>query len=248
MQHRQKIWRNRLICKDIAYKRSVYYKYIQNRVGVSESTLQTIIADIPRTFAGETKVDLDFVQNLLLEYATVQSGDSYLQGFSYFMVILCTVFDKTEHMQADAFWCFSKLVGIIRPMMPDFNCGWFEWNKTFWINSLIKKIGKERPLLEAIICEEMEIFSSLILVKWYMLWFSQNIVYEEVVELWDFLLSLSEDKLMHAYNSIALVIISQAAGDIVYKCGGQAVPVIYQLLDLKVTNVQNLIKLVKKKM
>jgi len=244
--HRQKIWRNRLIGKDIAYKRSVYYKYIQNRIDVSESTLQTIIADIPRTFSGKTKVDSAYVQNLLLEYATVQSGDSYLQGFSYFMVILCTVFDETEHAKADAFWCFSSLVGIIRPMMPDFNCVWFEWNKTFWINSLIKKIGKERPLLEAIICEEMEIFSSLILVKWYMLWFSQNIVYEEVVELWDFLLSLSEDKLMHAYNSIAVTIISQAADDIVYKCGGQAVPVIYQLLDLKVTNIQNLIKIVKK--
>ena len=246
MQHRQKIWRNRLIGKDIDYKRYVYYKYIQNRVGVSESTLQTIIADIPRTFAGETKVDSTYVQNLLIEYATVQSGDSYLQGFSYFMVILCTVFSGSEHAKADAFWCFSKLVGIIRPMMPDFNCEWTSWNRTFWINDLVKKIGKERPLLEAICCEEMEIFSSLILVKWYMLWFSQNIVYEEVVELWDFLLGLPTCKLMHAYNSVALVIISQAAGDIVYKNEGQAVPVIYQLLDLKVSNVPNLIKLVKK--
>jgi len=246
--HRRQLWRNRLIGKDIAYKRSVYYKYIQNRIDVSESTLQTIIADIPRTFSGKTKVDSAYVQNLLLEYATVQSGDSYLQGFSYFMVILCTVFSGSEHAKADVFWCFSSLVGIIRPMMPDFNCEWTFWNKTFWINELVKKIGKKRPLLEAIICEEMEIFSSLILVKWYMLWFSQNIVYEEVVELWDFLLGLSPDKLMPAYNSIALVIISQAAGDIVYKNDGQAVPVIYQLLDLKVTNVQNLIKLVKKKL
>ena len=246
--HRRQLWRNRLIGKDIAYKRSVYYKYIQNRIDVSESTLQTIIADIPRTFSGKTKVDSAYVQNLLLEYATVQSGDSYLQGFSYFMVILCTVLSGSEHAKADAFWCFSSLVGIIRPMMPDFNCVWFDWNKTFWINDLVKKIGKGRPLLETIICEEMEIFSSLILVKWYMLWFSQNIVYEEVVELWDFLLSLSPDKLMPAYNSIALVIISQAAGDIVYKNDGQAVPVIYQLLDLKVTNIQNLIKIVKKKL
>jgi hypothetical protein len=247
MQHRQKIWRNRLIGKDIDYKRYVYYKYIQNRVGVSESTLQTIIADIPRTFAGETKVDSTYVQNLLIEYATVQSGDSYLQGFSYFMVILCTVFSGSEHAKADAFWCFSKIVGIIRPLMPDFNCNWFDWNRSFWINSLIKQIGQKRPLLAAIINEETEIFSSLILVKWYMLLFAQNIVFDEVITMWDFLLNLPPQKLMHAFNCIALVIIEQSADDLVYSCGGQPTPVISKLLNIQISNVSNLIQLVKKR-
>ena len=245
MQKRQEIWRKNLIGKDIAYKRYVYSKYIEGRTDISESTLQTINADIPRTFSGKTTVSTEVVSKLLKEYATVQRGDSYLQGFSYFMVIFCTVFHKSEHTNADTFWCFSKLVGIIRPLKPDFNADWVAWNRDFWIKDLCKKIGQTRPLLKAIICEEIEIFSSLILVKWYMLLFSHYIIYEEIFEMWDFLFSVTPDKLMQTYNSIALVIISQAADDIVYRCSGQPTVVINNILNLKISNVNNLLKLVK---
>lgn len=248
MQTRRDIFRDRLIGDDLGYKRDVYHKHIQGRSGVSPSTLQTILSDIPRTFSeSRTKSGDSTIQKLLVEYATIQLGDNYLQGFSYFMTIFWQVFRLEEHAEADTFWCFSKLVGIIRPLMPDFNCEWFAWNRNFWINDLVKKIGKKRPLLESLICEEIDIFSSLILVKWYMLWFAQNIVFEEVIELWHFLVNIESGKRMHAYNCIALVIIEQAADDIVYQCGGQAHLVIYKLLNLKIKNVSNLIKLVKKK-
>jgi hypothetical protein len=241
---RQKLWRNRLIGKDLTYKRHVYEKYIQGRTEVSESTLQTILADIPRTFGEKETFGDDIIQQLLMEYATVQAGDCYLQGFSYFMSLIWQVFRLSDNAKADSFWCFCKIVGIVRPMKPDFNSKWFDWNRKCWINLLVNEIKKKRPLLGSIIDEELEIFSSLILVKWYMLWFSQNIVYEELMTLWDFLITVPPDKLMLTYNMIALVIIEQAADDIVYKCDGQSTLVINNILNLKIYNVNNLLKLI----
>jgi hypothetical protein len=43
---------------------------------------------------------------------------------------------------------------------------------------------------------------------------------------------------------IALVIIEQAADDIVYKCDGQSTLVINNILNLKIYNVNNLLKLI----
>ena len=247
MQTRQEIWRQRLIGEDIVYKRYVYQTHIQGGTEISQSTLLNIVADIPRTFSdSQLKCGDSTIKRLLVEYASVQAGDNYLQGFSYFMKIFCQVFHLSEHAEADTFWCFSKLVGIIRPLMPDFNCEWFAWNRKFWVNDLVKRLGKKRPLLEAILQTEIEIFSSLILVKWYMLWFAQNIVFEEVIELWDFLVNVNPCKRMYTYNCIALVIIEQAADNIVYQCGGQATAVIYKLLSLKIKNVGNLIRRLKK--
>lgn len=248
MQERQDKWRQKLMGtpKEIKYKRKIYSKYIQGHTKLDDSILQTIRADIPRTFAASQTTNAETVSELLVEYAIIQNGDSYLQGFSYFMTVVHHVFHDSSYRRADIFYCFANLIGLIRPLMPDFNAKWFTWNRNYWISDLLHKLQARRPLLASILNQEMEVFSSMLILKWYFLWFAQNIVFSEILELWDFLLTRPKETLMHTYNCIAYEIINQAADDILYQNNGEPIPIIYKILDLKISNIPNLIQLVRK--
>ena len=115
MDQRCSVWRQKLIgdAKQVRYKQEIYRKFIYKQEQVSNSCRETIAADIPRTWSSETIVGREVIQELLIEYATMQQGDTYLQGFSYLMTVLWTVFRTTEHARADTFWCFSRLFGVI---------------------------------------------------------------------------------------------------------------------------------------
>jgi hypothetical protein len=242
------IWRKNLMgnVDDILSKRRVYYEFIHNRTNVSDNVRHDIAADIPRTWPEHPELGGDVVQELLIEYAATNQGDSYLQGFNYSMTILWKVFESTEHARADTWWCFSRIVGMIRPLMPDFNTKWFEWYRIHWFGEFRKKIYRTRPIIAQMLTKEMEMFSSLITVKWFMLWFTQTVPFEEIFQLWDFLISVPPSQLMKVYTMITVEIIQEIAPTVTYNSLHNSTNAIHQILNFKVSGVENLIQKVQK--
>ena len=229
-------------------KRQVYDTFIRGRSDIHNSILQTIRADIPRTFP---KVEWMHearpkIQELLVSYAAVQRGDGYLQGFNYIMSILFHVFHETEYAEADTWWCFSRMVGLIRPLMPDFNATWFHWYRTHWFNEFHVRLRKKRPRVESILASSAEIFSSLVTVKWFMIWFAQNISFDEIFILWDFMIEQKPERLMHIYTLIAYQIVYDSATTVTYRWSSEPSRLMHSLLDTRISGVENLIQNIRR--
>lgn len=242
------IWRQKLMgnCNDILSKRRVYYEFICNRQNISSSVRHDIAADMPRTWPEHPGICDHVIQELLIEYAATNQGDSYLQGFNYIMTVLWNVFKSTQHARADTWWCFSRIVGIIRPLMPDFNTKWFEWYRIHWFDIFKKKIRRNRPIISEMLTKEMEMFSSLITVKWFMLWFTQTVNFDEIFLLWDFLISVPTNQLMKLYTMITVEIIKEIAPTVTYDSLNNPTRAIHQILSYKVSGIENLIQRVQK--
>ena len=138
MTSRSHRWREKLMGNSKWAKRTLYYEYIQGRDDITPSLLKTIQVDLPRTYPQIpwVKQHSARIEALLVAYAAVHRGDSYLQGFNYLMTILLYTFQETTHADADTWWCFSRIVGLVRPMMPDFNVSWFHWMRRHWLDDL----------------------------------------------------------------------------------------------------------------
>jgi hypothetical protein len=241
---RRKTWRQRLIGPNIQTKRQLFYKFIQNRTDISHSLLTTIKADMPRTYSDIEWFNgkRDIIQRLLVTYAAIHKGDSYLQGFNYIMSILYYVFHGAEHAEADTWWCFARIVGLIRPMMPDFNVAWFHWLRNRWLKEFHEKLYKKRPTIQTVLRNEYERFSSLITIKWFMIWFAQTVAFEEIFDLWDFFIQLPPHALMQAYTLITLEIIIEAAPTITYQWSEQPTQLMHAILTLKVKKINTVLE------
>ena len=147
MENRVSRWRTLLIGDSISEKRDIYYCYVKGRQDISNSARITIQHDMPRTYPNIPCVrdNRAKLQTLLLEYAAVHRGDGYLQGFNYIMAILMCVFKGTTHADADTWWCFARIVGLIRPLMPDFNVAWFHWLRRHWLSHFYSELKKKSP-------------------------------------------------------------------------------------------------------
>ena len=244
--NRADLWRSKLIGQDPSEKRDLYYKFIQHRTDVSPSILTTIQADMPRTYPGNKWVTVHSarIQNLLVSYAAVHKGDSYLQGFNYFMTMLLYVYQHTEHAEADSWWCFARIVGLIRPLMPDFNVAWFHWMRKHWIGELYHKLNK-RPRFQAILFNELDSFSSLVTVRWFMIWFAQTVVFSDLPLLWDFLIEQPPKNLMRIYTFLTYEILEEAAPTITYEWSKNPSELLFSILSMKVENITEAIERVK---
>ena len=248
-QQRCQVWRTRLMGRpaDIQHKRAVYKEFVEGRKNVSKHVLDDIVADVPRTWAQQPLTGRETVSQLLVEYAAVQQGDSYLQGFSYIMTVFWVVFHTTPDARADTWWCFSRIVGLVRPLMPDFNAKWFHWYRLHWLEEFGERLRRKCPVLSNIISNEMETFSALITVKWFMLWFAQTIAFEDIFKLWDFLISVPPHRLMQAYVRITFEIICEAAPQLTYTCVGNATNTVHQILEMRVRCIDNVLERVARK-
>lgn len=250
---RARVWRQKLMgsSEQINMKQTLFYSFIQQRNDIPDSLLATINADMPRTYPDLEWAQQDStitpVKTLLISYASVHKGDGYLQGFNYLMMVLYGVFENTEHPLADTWWCFSRIVSLIRPMMPDFNVTWFHWCRRHWFGDLHAKLHKKCPNLETILSNYHETFSTLITVKWFMIWFCQTLPFDEIYVLWDFLISVNPQKLMHVYTQITYEILAEAAPTITYKWGRDPTDAVHSILSLKVSGVKNIIKRISKR-
>ena len=239
-------WRSKLMGHDPSEKRTIYYKFIQTRNDVSPSVLTTIQADMPRTFPRNQWVSFhaSTIQKLLVSYAAIHKGDSYLQGFNYFMTMLLYVFHNTQHAEADSWWCFARIVGLIRPLMPDFNVAWFHWMRKHWIDELYKKLAN-RPHFQAILFNELDAFSSMVTVKWFMIWFSQTVDFSDLPVLWDFIIDQPPQNLMKIYTLLTYEILEEAAPEITYGWSKNPSELLFSILSIQVENISEAIERVK---
>ena len=244
MEERRHHWRSRLMGtpQDIARKRNIYYAYIQGRKDISRELDTVIDRDLPRTFPNVDWVAENHpnIKALLVSYASVHKGDSYLQGFNYQAAILCHVFKNTKHAAADAWWCFARIVGLIRPLTPDFNVTWFHWSRRYWLDELLKRLRKTRPQLHTIIEPQKERFSTLITCKWFMIWFAQTAPWDDLFELWDILIDLPPKNLLKAYTLLLHEVLKEAAPTITYRWSNEPLGTLHAILTLKVRNIQKL--------
>ena len=245
---RHEKWRVKLIGQDVDTKREIYYNYVQGRKDVPASALPTIQADMPRTFPKQSEilVDRGDTGNFLISYAAVHRADSYLQGFNYIMAVLWHVFKDTEHAEPDTWWCFVRIVGLIRPTMPDFNVTWFHWMRRDWLAQFHKQLKRKRPKLESILSHRVEEFSCLVTVKWFMIWFVQTVVFDNIFLLWDFIIEQPPRLLMKVYTGLTLHILCEAAPDITYQWSQEPTKLMYAFLNLKVEGIENAIEQVKR--
>jgi len=247
---RKSTWRASLIGPDIQVKRDIYYTYIQDRDDIPHSVRLTIHADMPRTHHSVPWVQqhIDIIQKLLVSYAAVHRGDSYLQGFNYMMATVLHVFHGTKHAEADTWWCFARIVGLIRPLMPDFNVAWFHWLRRHWLAEFYSALNKHRPRLAAILADQADAFSSLITVKWFMIWFAQTVEFDEIFELWDFIIAQPPRLLMRVYTMLTYEILYEAAPTLTYQWSQEPTRLMHAFLNFKVTNVTAAIDRVKQKL
>ena len=249
MEERQKLWRARLMgdAETCVQKRHLYHTFIEGQSIVEKGTRITIRADVPRTFVG-VDMDREALETLLVSYAAVQRGDGYLQGFNYLMGTILHVFYGTEECMADTWWCFARVVGLIRPMMPDFNVAWFHWCRRQWCSEFHIHMKKRRPLLNSILRQRQEELSSLMTVRWFMVWFAQTVAFEELPVLWDFIIQQRPQQLMRVYTLLACAIVEEAATTISYEGGDDVAETIHAVLSLKIRGVAELLNQVKKRL
>lgn len=246
---RKSRWRASLIGHDISVKRDIYYKYIHHRVDIPHSVQLTIRADMPRTYHDVVWVQqhINTIEKLLVSYAAIHRGDSYLQGFNYIMANVLNVFHGTTHAEADAWWCFARIVGLVRPLMPDFNVAWFHWLRRHWLVEFYSQLKKHRPRLAAILIDQSDAFSSLVTVKWFMIWFAQTVAFDDIFELWDFIIEQPPRLLMRVYTMITYEILYDAAPTLTYQWAQEPMGLLHAFLNFKVTNVTAVIDRVKRR-
>jgi len=249
MERRVDIWRAHLMGKNVEHKRHLYHTFINGTNDCSESTRTTIDADMPRTYPEQVAIQAqtDKIKQILIEYASLHKGDSYLQGFNYMVAILLNVFkDEEEHM-ADVWWCFSAVVGRIRPFIPDFNMAWFQWCRKHWMDEFHKRLKKKRPMLDKILQRHSETIGTLLPCKWFMIWFAQTVQFEEIFELWDFLIQLPPQHLMMAYTLFAYEIFQEAAPVVTYQWSVEPTNLLHTILSLRVKKIGPALQRVRQK-
>jgi hypothetical protein len=250
MDKRQELWRSCLMGtdKDIKYKRLLYTKFI---LGLDKVKLQLkgiIQRDMPRTYPRNTWVqnNINTINQLLIEYASIHQGDGYLQGFNFLMSIVYKVFEGNTYEREDTWWCFCRIVGLIRPLIPDFNSNWFHWSRNYWVNHLLQRLSKTRPQLHSILIKHQERFSVLITCKWFMLWFAQNIDFDEILVLWDFLVKTQSRNLLKVYTIIMYEILNEAAPTLTYRWSQEPSELLHELLTIRIKGIDKLVKKISK--
>lgn len=243
-------WRAKLMGtpEQIEMKRTLYTSFVDGRDDADRDIVQTIDNDIPRTFPDVAWMHehKDVIRALLISYAAVHRGDSYLQGFNYLMATVYRVFHDQEHALPDTWWCFSRVVSLVRSLMPDFNVTWFHWCRRHWFGDFHRRLRRNSPALESILRNHHETFSTLTTVKWFMLWFCQTVVYEELLELWDFLIDIDPQSLMRAYTLITFEILLEASPTISYNWSQNPAEAVHSIIAMRVRGVKNIVRRVKR--
>jgi len=251
MDMRCNVWRRKLLGNGVERKRELWARFVNTKkdTDIPRQVLGIINRDMPRTYPNipEIKQHMPIIRKLLVCYAAVHCGDSYLQGFNYIMSNIYYVFKDTPHAEPDTWWCFVRLIGLIRPLMPDFNTAWFHWMRRHWQKDITARIRKKCPKLHSLLVNEMDSFSTLVTVKWFMIWFSQSLPFEDVFLLWDFLIDVHPSRLLHVYTQITFEILSEAAPTLTYNWSHGSTNLLHTLLQLRISGMEHIIETVRRR-
>ena len=251
MELRCDIWRRKLLGHRVEIKRELWHTSIKTKTDkdIPRDILGIINRDMPRTYPDVVDIQphIQTIRKLLIQYAAIHSGDSYLQGFNYIMSNIYYVFKDSPHAEPDTWWCFVRIIGLIRPLMPDFNTAWFHWMRRHWQKDITARLRKKCPKLHSILTNEMESFSTLVTVKWFMIWFSQSLPFEDVFLLWDFLIDVHPSRLLHVYTQITFEILSEAAPTLTYNWSHGSTNLLHTLLQLRISGMEHIIETVRRR-
>lgn len=220
---RSKIWKKYLIGNgDLVFKkRKVYHNIISNYPYPIDNKIYEIInKDIERTIISnnnplddETKKVLE---TILTQYVQIMPCDGYLQGFNYMPLMLYKIYSKEdkEHALADTWWSTLSVISIIRPMIPDHDPKDFfrytkKWSK-YYISHLKLKNNRIHIFLEPY----YESILHIMTVKWLLIWFAQEFSIDDIVHVWDAIITCDSNKRTKLLAIIAANITLQFAPQI----------------------------------
>lgn len=250
MHRRIDVWRQYLIGDSIETKRHLYDRFISGRKDIPLEIRLTIQADMPRTFPRNEWVqnNIQDIQTIVTEYAAVHKADSYLQGFNFIAtVILYVMKDEPKYKMADTWWCMAGVIGRVRSFIPDFNIAWSRWCQRHWMREFQAKLSRKRPTLSSILSKQQDSISRLIPCKWFLLWFVQTVVFDEIFILWDFLIQLPPEQLMKAYVTITYEIFNEQATTVSYKWANvDSTELLMDILGMKIQGIDVILNKVKK--
>jgi hypothetical protein len=210
--HRAATWRKYLIGNEdvILEKRKMYHNIIINFPYSIDNAIDTTIKrDLPRTsFKGSQWLNKDILKSidtLLYQYVQVMPCDSYMQGFAYIMAVLYYTYEThdKEHALADTFWSFASVISIIRPLIPDHDPEHFlrytkEWKKYYMYNIECRDKRTHmwlKPFYDMI--------TPTLSVKWIMIWFSQQFDLENLLIIWDAIITCEPTQRTKLFGIIA---------------------------------------------
>jgi hypothetical protein len=249
MEVRRQRWRDHMMgtAERQELKRQLYARYIVHRTDIHPEILGLIQRDIPRTFPRQPWVcqHADTITRLLVQYAAVHRGDGYLQGFNFAMAIMWRVFEGQPHAEADTWWCFARYVGLVRPCIPDFNVTWYHSCRRRFLGELLYRLRRKRPVLHSILVPTAEHFSTVVTCKWLLIWFAQQVSFEDIFVLWDLLVETHPTKLFQCYTLILYQVFMAAAPDLTYQWSKNPTAFMGPLLGLKIQNVSELVAAVR---
>ena len=212
---RAKHWRKHLV--PLFLLRRLYKMRIENVPTDNVPDATDISLDVPRTFPKHKWFSPErrhTLKTMLLQWASVNRGDGYVQGMNSILGVCMYVYcneEENHYALADAWWTFSEIVNRVRPVIPDFNMRWFNFMREDFVKKLKKTLVVYKKNLWKLLEPHISSLSHLIMVRWIMIWFSHNFSLKDVVIIWDALFMCERRQLMDLYVAISVAILSQAS-------------------------------------
>ncbi|XP_068695317.1 TBC1 domain family member 13-like isoform X1 [Montipora foliosa] len=166
-----------------------------SQVNTNRSGLKNL--SVPRKIAPEEYIVLgdeqeahwEVVERILYIYAKLNPGLGYVQGMNEIIGPLYYVFSSDpnaewqEHVEADAFFCFTNLMSEIRDnfikSLDDSECGIGSMMKS------VRRLLKERDPLLFSYLEEQQMRPQFYSFRWLTLLLSQEFALPDVIRVWD---------------------------------------------------------------
>lgn len=245
---RAEIWRKYLIGSEgnIYIKRKLYHNSISNySYPISEKIINTIRKDIPRTnIIRAAENNSNAIETLLTQYVQIMPCDGYLQGFNYIMAVLYEVYSKDdkEHAMSDTWWSFLSIISIIRPMIPDHDPNdFFRYTKK-WSKYFIKHVEFKSMRLHTFLKPHYDLLLHTLTVKWLMIWFSQLFNLEDVLHVWDALITCEGNRRTKLMAIIAANITLQMEEEIEKLARNRPSDIVGKIYQMKPLNGKRIIE------
>jgi hypothetical protein len=170
--------------------------------------------------------------------------DGYLQGFNYIVYVLYDVYkrDDIEHVMADTWWSMVTIVSIIRPMIPDHDPTDFTKYTKRWSKHYMNHVQTYDSRTHHLLLPFYDIILPSLTVKWLMIWFTQMFSMNDVVVVWDALITCENRQRTKLMAIIAANITIQHADSIAFWSREHPTEIGPRLMSVKAKDAKVLIE------
>jgi len=230
--NRYEVWRKHLIVLDEKRCKDIF-----NRLDISYDDDRVIGNDVRRTSLTRDKGELELLLHL---YAHVHRSDGYVQGMNNLMAMLMHVFPS----RWERWWSFTRLMVYVRPMIPEFHPRWSKWFHTHWLvkyKTILRDMN--RQLYDVLMDDQsFEEISRLMTFRWFFIWFTQTFNQQDLLIIWDALITIPHHRRIGLMCAIAAAITSQAQETIL---GFDRSERTYQIINIQAHHPLEILKRVK---